>query len=44
MFLPKNDNWLSVNNSGDTYEIIAEGALNKESINSSHKQEELKKK
>ncbi|NEN25477.1 AAA family ATPase [Cryomorpha ignava] len=44
MFLPKIDNWLFVNNSGDSYEIIAEGALNEESINNSHKWEELKKK
>ncbi|WP_226336328.1 hypothetical protein [Echinicola marina] len=27
LFLPKVDNWLFVNNSGDNYEIIAEGAL-----------------
>ena len=44
MFLPKIDNWLFVNNSGDTYEIIAEGALNEESINNSQKWEELKRK
>lgn len=33
LFLPKVDNWLFVNNSGDTYEIIAEGAENEVSIN-----------
>ena len=44
MFLPKIDNWLFVNNSGDTYEIIAEGALNEESINNPEKWEELKRK
>lgn len=44
MFLPKIDNWLFVNNSGDTYEIIAEGALNEESINNPKKWEELKRK
>ncbi len=44
MFLPKIDNWLFVNNSGDTYEIIAEGALNEESINNPQKWEELKRK
>ena len=33
LFLPKVDNWLFVNNSGDNYEIIAEGALNEENVN-----------
>jgi predicted ABC-type ATPase len=44
LFLSKVDNWLFVNNSGDTYEIIAEGALNEESINNVEKWEELKRK
>ena len=44
LFLPKVDNWLFVNNSGDTYEIIAEGALKEESINNVEKWEELKRK
>ncbi len=42
IFLPIFDNWLFVNNSGDTYEIIAEGLLKEESINNVEKWEELK--
>ena len=44
IFLDKVDNWLFVNNSGDNYEIIAEGALNEETINNIGQWEELKKK
>lgn len=44
LFLPKVDNWLFVNNSGDNYEIIAEGALNEETINYIEQWEELKRK
>ncbi|GGF40822.1 zeta toxin family protein [Echinicola rosea] len=42
LFLPKVDNWLFVNNSGDNYEIIAEGALGEETINNSERWNELK--
>ena len=42
LFLNKVDNWLFVNNSGDDYEIIAEGALNEETINNVKQWEELK--
>ena len=44
LFLTKVDNWLFVNNSGDSYEIIAEGALNEENINNVEQWEELKRK
>ncbi|CAD5254197.1 Predicted ABC-type ATPase [Imperialibacter sp. EC-SDR9] len=44
LFLPKVDNWLFVNNSGDNYEIIAEGALNEETINNVEQWGELKRK
>jgi predicted ABC-type ATPase len=43
LFLDKVDNWLFVNNSGDTYEIIAEGALNEETVNNVKQWEELKR-
>lgn len=43
LFLAKVDNWLFVNNSGDNYEIIAEGALSEETINNVEKWEKLKK-
>jgi len=43
LFLSKVDNWLFVNNSGDDYEIIAEGALNDETINNVEQWEELKR-
>ncbi len=43
LFLAKVDNWLFVNNSGDDYEIIAEGALNEETINNVEQWEELKR-
>lgn len=33
LFLKTVDNWLFVDNSGDNYEIIAEGDLNEEMIN-----------
>lgn len=44
LFLVKVDNWLFVNNSGDQYEIIAEGALNEEAIHNVEQWKELKKK
>jgi hypothetical protein len=37
------DNWLFVNNSGDDYEIIAEGALDEDTINNVNQWEELKR-
>jgi predicted ABC-type ATPase len=43
LFLIKVDNWLFVNNSGDDYEIVAEGALNEETINNIKQWEELKR-
>lgn len=43
LFLNKVDNWLFVNNSGDDYEIVAEGALNEETINNVKQWEELKR-
>jgi predicted ABC-type ATPase len=42
LFLARVDNWLFVNNSGDNYEIIAEGALNEEVINNIEQWEILK--
>jgi predicted ABC-type ATPase len=44
LFLPKVDNWLFVNNSGDTYEIVAEGGINEVTINNKDLWEELRKK
>jgi predicted ABC-type ATPase len=44
LFLAKVDNWLFVNNSGDTYEIIAEGALNEKTIHNVERWEDLKRK
>jgi len=44
LFLAKVDNWLFVNNSGDNYGIIAEGALSEETINNVKQWEELKRK
>jgi predicted ABC-type ATPase len=41
LFLKRVDNWLFVNNSGDDYEIVAEGALNEETINNVKQWEEL---
>ena len=43
LFLAKVDNWLFVNNSGDKYEIIAEGALNEETIGNIEQWEKLKR-
>lgn len=43
LFLNKVDNWLFINNSGDAYEIIAEGALNEKTINNVKQWEELKR-
>jgi predicted ABC-type ATPase len=44
LFLPKVDNWLFVNNSGDTYEIMAEGGVNDVTINNKELWEGLKQK
>ncbi|MGY6544188.1 hypothetical protein [Arthrospiribacter ruber] len=44
LFLPKVDNWLFVNNSGDTYEIVAEGGVNDVTINNKELWEGLKQK
>ena len=44
LFLPRVDNWLFVNNSGDTYEIIAEGTRNDITVNNMQQWEELKEK
>jgi predicted ABC-type ATPase len=43
LFLDKVDNWLFINNSGDAYEVIAEGALNDETINNMEQWELLKR-
>jgi predicted ABC-type ATPase len=43
LFLNKVDNWIFVNNSGDDYEIIAEGAWDEEAINNVKQWEELKR-
>ena len=43
LFLDKVDNWLFVNNSGDTYEVVAEGALNDETIHNFKQWEQLKR-
>tara|TARA_R110000737_G_scaffold353270_2_gene403706 strand:- start:1115 stop:1519 length:405 start_codon:yes stop_codon:yes gene_type:complete len=42
LFLQKVDNWLFVDNSGDNYEIIAEGSLNEIAVNNVLKWGELK--
>lgn len=42
LFLHRTDNWLFVNNSGDSYEIIAEGSLNDITVNNVLQWEELK--
>lgn len=44
LFLPRVDNWLFVNNSGDTYEIIAEGAMSEITVNNVDQWKELKEK
>jgi predicted ABC-type ATPase len=44
LFQPKVDNWLFVNNSGDTYEIVAEGGVNNISINNNELWDDLKQK
>ncbi len=44
LFLPRVDNWLFVNNSGDSYEIIAEGSMNEITVNNVLNWEELKEK
>ncbi|MFD2033263.1 hypothetical protein ACFSKL_00595 [Belliella marina] len=42
LFLTKVDNWLFVNNSGDTYEVVAEGVVNDVTINNNELWEVLK--
>lgn len=32
LFLPILDNWLFINNSGDQYEVVAEGSMNEEVV------------
>ncbi|MEQ8475231.1 MAG: zeta toxin family protein [Fulvivirga sp.] len=44
LFLHRVDNWLFVNNSGDSYEIIAEGSLNEITVNNVLQWKELKEK
>ncbi|HET8860327.1 zeta toxin family protein [Marivirga sp.] len=44
LFLHRVDNWLFVNNSGDNYEIVAEGSLNDITVNNVLQWEELKEK
>jgi len=44
LFLHRVDNWLFVNNSGDNYEIIAEGSLNDITVNNVLQWKELKEK
>lgn len=45
LFLPKIDNWLFINNSGDNYEVIAEGTMKGElTINNIEQWEKLKRK
>ncbi len=44
LFLPIMDNWLFVNNSGDSYEIVAEGSMNEITVNNVLQWEELKEK
>lgn len=42
LFLHRVDNWLFVNNSGDSYEIIAEGSMNEITVNNVLQWKELK--
>ena len=44
LFLPRVDNWLFVNNSGESYEIIAEGSMNEIIVNNVLQWQELKEK
>ncbi|MGB3851590.1 MAG: zeta toxin family protein [Tunicatimonas sp.] len=44
LFLPKVDNWLFVNNSGDSYEVIAEGSMNEITVNNVSRWKKLKEK
>lgn len=44
LFLARVDNWLLVNNSGDNYEIIAEGAMGEETIHNFALWEAIKRK
>lgn len=43
LFLDKVDNWLFINNSGDPYEVIAEGTMDEETINNVDQWKELKR-
>jgi predicted ABC-type ATPase len=43
LFLAKVDNWLFVDNSGDDYQVIAEGALNEESVSNFEQWEDIKR-
>jgi len=42
LFLTRVDNWLFINNSGDHYEIIAEGTLNEETVHNVKQWDQLK--
>ena len=42
LYLPKVDNWMFVDNSGDTYEIIAEGSIDEKNINNKALWNEIK--
>jgi len=44
LFLPMVDNWLFVDNSGDSYEIIAEGSMDEITVNNALQWKELKEK
>lgn len=44
LFLPRMNNWLFVNNSGDKYEIIAEGSTDEITVNNVSQWKELKEK
>ena len=44
LFLSRVDNWLFVNNSGDSYAIIAEGSMNEITVNNVLQWQELKEK
>jgi len=42
LFLPKVDNWLFINNSGDHYEIIAEGTSDEKTVHNVKQWDQLK--
>lgn len=44
LFIAKIDNWVFVNNSGDNYEVIAEGSLNEIAINNMEQWQKIKRK